>query len=148
MSHSLCSLHTHVVFSTKDRLPLIRNDFRPALWAYLGGIIRGLDGKAIIINGMKDHVHMLLKLPPTLAVADCMRFVKANSSKWLRQTGHPKFAWQAGYAAFSVSTSNLPQVTNYIRDQERHHRRMSFQEEILRLLEKYGVSYDERYLWR
>jgi len=124
MPHSLCSLHTHVVFSTKDRLPLLHDEFRPALWAYLGGIVRGLGGKAVIINGMKDHVHMLLRLPPTLALADCMRFVKANSSKWLRQTGQRKFAWQAGYAAFSVSTSNLPQLTNYIRGQEQHHHRM------------------------
>ncbi|MGH9603632.1 MAG: IS200/IS605 family transposase [Terriglobales bacterium] len=148
MPHSLCSLHTHVVFSTKDRLPTIHDEFRSDLFAYLGGIVRGLDGKAVIINGMRDHVHMLIKLSATLAVADCMRFVKANSSKWLRQNGHPKFAWQNGYAAFSVSTSNLPHVTNYIREQERHHRRMSFQQELVRLLEKHGVIYHERYLWR
>ncbi len=148
MSHSLCSLHTHLVFSTKDRLPIIHDEFRSNLYAYLGGIVRGLGGKAVIINGMKDHVHMLLKLPPTVAIADCMRFVKANSSKWLRQSGQGKFAWQAGYAAFSVSTSNLPQVSNYIRSQVLHHRRMSFQAELLKLLEKHGVPYEERYLWR
>ncbi len=110
--------------------------------------MRHLEGKAVIINGMKDHVHMLIKLPPTLALADCMRVVKANSSKWLRENGHPNFAWQTGYAGFSVSTSSLPQVTSYIREQDRHHRRMSFQQELVRMLGKDNIAYEERFLWR
>ena len=148
MSHSLCSLHTHVAFSTKDRLPFIEDSFRPDLFAYLGGIVRHLEGKAVIINGLKDHVHMLIKLPPTLAPAECMRVVKANSSRWLRENGHRNFGWQTGYAGFSVSTSNLPQVTAYIREQERHHRRMSFQEELATMLRKNNIAYEERFLWR
>jgi REP element-mobilizing transposase RayT len=147
MSHSLCSLHIHVVFSTAGRLPLITAELKPRLFAYLGGIVRQLSSKAVIINGMPDHVHMLLTIPPTLAVAECMRVVKANSSRWARQNGHRRFAWQTGYSAFSVSTSQMPRVVRYVQEQEKHHRRISFQQELLSLLRKNGVEFDERYLW-
>ena len=147
MSHSLCSLHFHIVFSTEGRLPLITAELKPRLFAYLGGIVRELDGKAVIINGMSDHVHMIITVPPTLAVAACMRVVKANSSRWARQDGHRRFAWQSGYSAFTVSTSQMPHVVRYIREQEKHHRRISFQQELLALLRKNQVEFDERYLW-
>ncbi|MCI0352031.1 MAG: IS200/IS605 family transposase [Acidobacteriales bacterium] len=147
MSHTLTCLHTHVVFSTKEREPKITPELKPRLLAYMGGIVRELDGKAVIINAMIDHVHMLLRLPPTLSLSDCIRLVKTNASRWAHQQGYKRFAWQTGFSGFSVSTSTLPQVTAYIREQERHHRKVSFQDELRTLLRKHGISFDERYLW-
>ena len=148
MSHTLTCLHTHAVFGTKERQPTITAELKPDLLAYIGGIVRELDGKAVIINGTADHVHMLLRLPPVLSLSDCMRLVKTNSSRWAHQHGHKRLAWQTGFSGFSVSTSTLPEVTAYIRDQEQHHRRFSFQEELRLLLQKHGISFDERYIWR
>jgi putative transposase len=149
MAQTLTNLLTHVIFSTKDRLPLIARSLKPDLLAYIGGIVRELGGKLLAANGTADHVHLLLRLPPTAALADALRVVKTNSSRWVHETnkGHRKFRWQAGYAAFSVSESNVPEVTRYIGAQEGHHRRISFREELVAFLKKHGVEYDERYIW-
>ena len=149
MAHTFANLLTHVIFSTKDREPLIGQDLKHDLLAYMGGIVRELQGKVSAANSMPDHVHMLLSLPPGLAVAQAVRIVKTNSSRWVHQThsGFRGFAWQTGYGAFSVSQSNAAVVVKYIRDQERHHRRVSFQEEFISFLKKNGVRYDERYIW-
>ncbi len=120
---------------------------RPDLFAYMGGIVREIGGVARIINGTEDHVHMLMSLAPDMAVSECLRVVKTNSSRWLHGS-FPSFAWQTGYGAFSVSTSNEKQVIKYIREQERHHRRMTFQEEFIALLRKHGIAFDERFLWK
>jgi len=138
----------HVVFSTKDRLPLVTKDLKPKLLAYMGGIVRELDGKLLAADGTTDHVHLLMRVPPTLALADAIRVVKTNSSRWARKAkkGHDQFRWQAGYAAFSVSESNVPEVVRYIRAQEQHHRRVPFQEELVAFLKKHGIEYDERYI--
>jgi putative transposase len=114
--------------------------------AYLGGIARNLNGRAYTIGGVTDHVHILLSLPPTLAIADAIRVIKANSSKWIREQMR-RFAWQEKYAAFSVSQSNVDAVVRYIDRQEQHHRRRTFQEELVELLDKHGVQYDPRYIW-
>ena len=150
MPHSYSTLLTHVVFSTKDRRRFLDPEIRPDLFAYMGGIIREMGGTARIINGIEDHVHMLVSLAADVAVAECLRVVKANSSRWIHGglANHQDFAWQTGYAAFSVSASNEKQVIKYIRDQERHHRRMTFQEEFIALLRKHGVAFDKRFLWR
>jgi putative transposase len=148
MAQTFVSLLTHVVFSTKNREPLISREFQAELWAYLGGIIRNLDGKALAINGTADHVHLLLSLPPILSIADAIRVVKANSSKWLHQKHHASFAWQNGYGAFSVSFSAATKTIEYINRQEEHHRRVTFQEELLAFLKKHQIDYDERYIWR
>jgi putative transposase len=147
MAQTFASLLTHVIFSTKNREPLIAREFQAELWAYLGGIVRNLDGKALVINGTADHVHLLVSLPPTVSVADAVRVIKANSSKWLHQKRHASFAWQNGYGAFSVSSSAAPEVIEYIRRQEEHHRRMTFQEELVGFLKKHQVEYDKRYIW-
>jgi REP element-mobilizing transposase RayT len=119
------------------------------LHAYLGGIIRNLQGQALRVNGMPDHVHLLVWLPPTVAIAEALRVLKANSSRWVHESqGHSTFAWQAGYGAFSVSQSNVSRVVKYIEDQARHHHRMSFQEELLAFLKKNHIAYDERYIWQ
>ena len=108
-----------------------------------------LKGKALAINGMEEHVHLLVSLPPTISVSDALRFIKANSCKWVHAKWPQRstFAWQLGYGAFSVSKSKVPEVVDYIRNQEEHHRKNNYQEEFLALLRKHGVEYDERYVW-
>jgi putative transposase len=149
MAHTFTNLLTHVIFSTKDRLPSIDREVKPHLLPYLGGIVRELEGRALIINGTPDHVHLLIGLPPTVCVSDAMRIVKANSSRWVHEKWpeHSKFAWQVGYGAFSVSQSNIAAVRQYIADQEEHHRKISFQEDFLAYLKKHKIEYDERYIW-
>jgi len=148
MAHTFTNLLSHVIFSTKDRLPLLTPDLRPDMLAYLGGIVRKLHGKVIESNARADHVHCLLSLPPTLAVAEALRVLKSNSSLWVHETRHRKvFAWQTGYGAFSVSQSNVPAVARYIRNQDQHHRKVSFQEEFIAFLKRHGIEYDERYIW-
>ena len=150
MAHTYANLLTHAIFSTKGREPVITPGLKPDLPAYLGGIVRELGGKVVAANSMPDHVHMLLWLPADTAVADALRVVKTNSSRWVRRSrsGHRGFAWQTGYAAFSVSQSSATAVAKYIREQEKHHRRVSFQEELIAFLKKNGVDYDERYIWK
>ena len=148
MSRTFTNLLTHVVFSTKDRMPLIRAELRTELFAYLGGLTRELNGKAYGINGTTDHVHMLVSLPATVAIADALRFIKSNSSGWVREKWKKTFAWQLGYGAFSVSKSNVPDVLKYIANQERHHRRVAFKDEFIDFLRKHEIDYDERYIWK
>ncbi len=149
MAHTYTHLLVHALFSTKERQPAIHRQFAPQLYAYMAQIIKTLRADPILINGVSDHVHLLFRLPPALAVAEVMEKVKANSSRWVRQ-GRGKrreFAWQTGYTAFSVSQSNVGRVRRYIADQERHHRRMSYREEVLAFLKKHGVAYDERHVF-
>jgi len=149
MAHTFTKLLVHVVFSTKGRMACICGDIRARLFPYMGGIIRELGGKALAINGADDHVHLLLSMPPTISIADAMRVLKTNSSRWAHENGIPRsvFGWQTGYSAFSVSQSNCGAVSRYIQGQEQRHRKVSFHEELLRLLERHGVEYDERYIW-
>lgn len=149
MPHSYCKDLFHVVFSTKDRMRYIDAAIRNDLHAYLGGILREIGGTALTIGGIEDHVHFLMSLPPEVAVSDCLRVVKTNSSKWVheRWPDREKFAWQSGFASFSVSASNEQAVRDYIATQEQHHRKVSFQDEFIALLRKHGVPFDERYLW-
>jgi REP element-mobilizing transposase RayT len=148
MAHTYTNLLTHVIFSTKDRKPLITPALHDGLLAYLGGIVRELDGALRAANARPDHIHLLCSLPPTLAIADALRVAKTNSARWVHRTRNAAaFDWQTGYGAFSVSQSLAPAVARYIREQEKHHLRMTFQEELIALLKKHGIAYDERYLW-
>ena len=149
MSHTYTHLITHVVFATKGREGLITPEIKGELYPYIGGIVRELGGTQIIAGGVDDHIHLLVTLPATLSIAQAMRVVKANSSKWVKQRWpqHGKFAWQEGYGAFSVSQSTMSDVEEYIRNQEEHHRKRSFQEEFIALLRRHNISYDERYIW-
>jgi len=145
---SYTSLNHHIVFSTKERRPFLKADTMSRLVPYLGGIIRDDGGTMLKANGPADHIHVIVTLPATLALADVLRTVKSVSSKWIHGT-FPRlkaFAWQDGYAAFSVSRSVLPKVVRYVADQAEHHRKMSFTEELVALLKKHGIAYDERYL--
>ena len=127
-------------------MPLITSEIKHELFAYLGGLVKELKGKPIIINGMSDHVHMLILLPPNVSPSDAMRFIKANSSRWVKERFGTKFAWQKGFGAFSVSRSNVDAVVKYIKNQEQHHGRSDFKTELVSLLEKNGVEYDAQYL--
>jgi len=145
MAHTFTNLLIHALFSTKDREPLIRSEIRSALYAYMGGIVTSLRGKPVLINGTRDHVHLLFVLPATLALSDFMEKLKANSSKWAKECSRG-FAWQTGYAAFGVSQSKLTEVKAYISGQEEHHRRRTYQEEVVALLKKHGIEFDARFV--
>ncbi len=147
MPQACGNLVVHLIFSTKQRLPLITTQIRSDLHAYLGGIVREMGGTALIINGITDHVHMLIRIRPAHSIAEITRVIKTNSCKWIHHKGQNKFAWQSGYGAFSVSESGIPAVTRYIATQEEHHKTRSFQEEFVAFLKKNNVAYDERYIW-
>lgn len=146
LSHTAGNLVLHVIFSTKDRRPLITPEIRTDLFGYLGGIVREMRGTALIVNGTSDHVHMLIRIRPVHA-AEVARVVKTNSSRWVHERWKVRFAWQTGYGAFSVSESNVPAISRYIAMQEEHHKRMTFQEEYVAFLKKNKIECDERYIW-
>ena len=149
MGQSFTCLHVHAIFSTKNRAPLITVDFQQRLYDYIGGILRKENCPLIAAGGTADHIHLLHGLHAQTAVADVMRVVKTNSSKWVHETFPDKrnFAWQDGYAVFTVSRSNLETARRYISSQEEHHRQVSFQDELIAFLKKHGVEYNERYVW-
>ncbi len=149
MAHTYTDLLFHVIFSTKDRAPLLDVKLKPRLFPYTGGIIRELGGTALLINGPNDHVHILASLPAKTALSEIIGKAKANSSGWVHRefTEKQAFAWQTGYAAFSVSHSQKQSVLDYIANQEEHHRKVSFQEELITFLKKHEVEYDERYIF-
>jgi REP element-mobilizing transposase RayT len=139
-------LQYHLIFSTKNREPLISKEWRDRLHEYLGGTMRGLDGVPEGIGGVADHVHLLVGLRPTHCLADFMRELKKASSAWAADTVRRSFQWQEGYAAFTVSPSTRTAVQEYIANQEEHYRHISFREELIKALRKSGIEYDEHYL--
>jgi REP element-mobilizing transposase RayT len=148
MPKTYTNLLTHVVFSTKERLPLIENEIKPRLFAYLGGIVREIGGAALIVGGTNDHVHLLVGLPPTLALSDVVRTLKTNSSRWMHEQSSQKFEWQRGFGAFSVSSANIEGVKNYIANQEEHHKQVSFRDEFIEFLKRSNTPFDEQFLWK
>jgi putative transposase len=149
MPSSYTNLLYHLIFATKDRRPLITPSLRAELYPYIGGIIQHERGVLLEIGGMPDHVHLVARFRADVSVADMLRLIKSNSSKWAneRRDLTSGFAWQPGYGAFSVSESQLPEVRQYVQRQEEHHRQITFQEEFVAFLKKHGIEYDERYLW-
>ncbi len=139
----------HLIFSTKGREPSIAAEIRQRLHAYIAGVIRESGGEALLIGGTVDHVHILMLLSPMCSVAEIVRVIKTNSSKWLHDVHpeHAEFAWQTGYAVFSVSESNADKVAGYIASQEAHHHKVSFHDEYIGFLRKHGIVFDERYVW-
>lgn len=143
MSQSYTCLYFHVIFSTKQRRALITADLRERLYAYIGSIVAHENGRLICAGGTEDHVHLLVSLRAQTALADMLRLFKTNSSKWVHETFVQKrdFGWQDGYSAFSVSHSNVERVRRYIAQQEEHHRRASFQEELLEFLKRHNMKF-------
>ncbi|HEY8962004.1 MAG TPA: IS200/IS605 family transposase [Luteolibacter sp.] len=141
------SLLYHLIFATKNRDPLIAESWRDRFHEYLGGTVRGLGGVSQGVGGVADHVHLLVGLKATHRLADFMRDLKSASSTWVRDSIRgERFAWQEGYAAFSVSASAAPAVREYIARQAEHHRHRTFRDELIEFLRKTGVAFDERYL--
>lgn len=149
MPQSLANVSVHLVFSTKHRARCICDDVRPALHAYMGGILADLDSAPIEINTEPDHAHVLLRLGRTHSLSDVIGQVKRGSSAWLKTKGRPydEFHWQNGYGAFSVSQSAIAEVRDYIRRQREHHQRVSFQDEFRAFLHRHELEFDERYVW-
>ena len=150
MPQSLSAVYVHLVFSTKERRPFLRDrTTRGALHSYLGGISKQLDCPPIVIGGVEDHVHLLARFGRSITQAEWVKELKRVSNVWLKQRGHEyvDFAWQGGYASFSVSQSNLDQVKRYIANQEQHHRKIGFQDELRALLRKHQMEWEEKYIW-
>lgn len=150
MARSLSAVYIHLVFSTKDRFPFLSDlDMRQATFAYLSGTSKNLDCPTITVGGMPDHVHILARFGRTISQADWVKELKRVSNGWLKKQGpqFSKFEWQAGYAAFSVSQSNLSRVKKYINEQDTHHHKFAFQDELRTLLRRHQIDFDERYVW-
>jgi putative transposase len=149
MAHSFVCSHFHCTWSTKERRPLITANLEKRLWPYLGGIARDNHFKALAIGGVADHVHVLLSLPGTIAVAKAVQLIKGGSSKWVHDEfrEYQDFAWQEGYGAFTIGVSQIDRTIQYIDNQKAHHRVTTFQEEFLSFLKKHRIEYDPRYVW-
>jgi putative transposase len=146
MSHTYSQNVLHVIFSTKDRQRIISPDLQPRLWSYTAGVCKKLEIHIHAVGGIEDHIHLLIQIPPSLSVAKAILTVKSNSSRWANEQGH-KFARQQGYGAFSVSSSNIPAVAQYIRNQQEHHKKRGFEEEFVALLKKHGVAFDPKFVF-
>ena len=149
MPQSFISMNCHVIFSTKNREPLITGDVATRLYEYIGGTARETGNRLLAAGGMPDHVHLVVSLGKQEAVADTVRDIKSNSSRWIHETfaNLRGFAWQTGYGAFSVSLSNVDDVKRYISNQQEHHRVRTFKEEFIAFLKRHNIEYDERYIW-
>ena len=149
MSQSLVKNLIHLVYSTKNRMAWIPEDVRPALYAFQAGVFKTMESQALVIGGVEDHVHALFSLSKNQKLTDVIGEVKKASSGWMKSdwTRYPGFYWQGGYAAFSVSESNIDQVRLYIENQQEHHRKMTFQDELRLLCQRHGIEIDERYVW-
>jgi REP element-mobilizing transposase RayT len=146
---SLACLYVHLIFSTKNRELFIVPDLGPRLYGYIGGILRQTGEVLVEAGGMPDHIHLLVSLGRQASVADTVRTVKANSSRWVHETfpDRAAFGWQNGYGAFTVSHSNVESVREYIRGQAEHHKKRSFQDEYREFLRRHAIEWDERYVW-
>jgi REP element-mobilizing transposase RayT len=149
MADTFTNLLIHIVFSTKYRVPFLHDSTRERTYEYIGGIVREKGGILLEIGGMPDHSHLLVRIKASCSVADLVGPVKSSSTKWIHDTFSTldQFAWQVGYSAFSVSESRVAAVRRYIQNQAEHHRRVPFEEELITLLKKHGVEYDERHLF-
>ena len=149
MPNTYTQLYTHIVFAVKGRTCIIHNDIQDRIYKYISGIIANLNQKLYIINGMPDHVHILVSMKPTLALSDLVKEIKEHSTKFINKEKliAGKFQWQEGFGGFSVSHSQLGVVINYIKNQEEHHKKRTFKEEYLEMLQRYCVDYKDAYLF-
>lgn len=148
MANTFTQIYLHLVFAVQNRMSLIQPEWKEELYKYITGIVRNNRHKLIVINGMPDHVHIAVGYKPHQLIPDLLQDIKGDSSKWINEKKfvRGKFNWQSGYGAFSFSHSHLDRVVKYILNQEKHHKRKTFQEEYKELLEKYDVMYDEKFI--
>ncbi len=149
MPQSLARLHVHLIFSTKNREPLLHDTVRDSLHRYMATVLQNFNCPSVLINSVEDHVHILFELARTVSVSAAVEEVKKTSSKWIKTRGgeYAAFVWQAGYGAFAVSESNIPAVRKYVASQQEHHRKKSFQEEYRAFLKRHHIAFDEKYVW-
>src|SRR5258705_3961620 len=149
MANTYSQIYIQTVFAVSGRLSLVRADFKEDLYKYITGIVKNKGQKLISINGMEDHLHILIGLKPAMALADLVRDIKADSSEWVnrKKLARGKFGWQEGYGAFSYGHSQLDMTISYIQNQEKHHRRRSFKNEYLTLLQKFEIEFKEKYVF-
>ena len=150
MANTFSQIYIQTVFAVSGRLSLITQDFKEELHKYIAGIVRNKGQKLISINGMADHLHILIGLRPAMALANLVRDIKSDSSDWVnrRRLARGEFAWQEGYGAFSYGHSQLDTIIRYIQNQEKHHRRRSFEEEYLTLLRKFDIAFEDKYVFK
>lgn len=149
MANTYSQIYLHVVFAVKGRRNSISKNWKDELYKYITGIITNKNQKLMTINGMPDHIHILLGIKPSCNLSDLMRDIKANSSKWIneKQFTNDKFKWQTGFGAFSISQSQIKNVANYIDNQETHHAKKSFKDEYIDFLKAYKIDYRDEYLF-
>ena len=149
MADTYTQIYIQTVFAVQGRLSLIRNEWRDELFKYITGIVRNQDQKLYVINGIPNHIHLLLSLKPPVTLSDLVRDIKANSSRFINENRWVmgKFQWQEGFGAFSYGHSQLDSVIAYIKNQDEHHRKKTFKEEYLTLLKKFNIDYNEKYLF-
>jgi len=149
MAQTLVSLLVHIIFSTKNRERIITPEVEPELFAYMGGILRNHESRLLDAGGTADHVHLLVSQSKNLSLSSLLKDIKKDSSSWIKTQGSQfrNFHWQDGYGAFSIGKSDVPALKKYIAGQKEHHRKQTFQEELIEFLDEYGIAYDERYLW-
>ncbi len=150
MANTYTQIHLHLIFAVKYRTGIIQDNWKSELYKYITGIVQGNNHKLLIINGMPDHIHLLIGVRPVQSVSDLLQDIKGSSSKWINEKGFVKgkFEWQDGYAAFSYGKSQIKDVIKYIENQEEHHRKRTFREEYLAFLNAFGVEYDEKYIFK
>ncbi|WP_337964663.1 IS200/IS605 family transposase [uncultured Flavobacterium sp.] len=150
MANTYTQIHIHFVFAVKFRQAIIHNDWKEELYKYIAGIIKNNNHKLLAINGVSDHVHVLIGIRPAQSISDLMKNIKQDSSKWINTNKFLKihFEWQEGYGAFSYSRSQLNAVANYIENQEAHHKKKTFREEYIDFLEKFEIDYDEKFIFK
>jgi REP element-mobilizing transposase RayT len=149
MAQTLVSLLAHVIFSTKNRQALITPEIERELFAYMGGILKNNASRLIDAGGTSDHLHLIISQSKNIALSTLMKNLKKDSSVWIKtkDATFRNFHWQDGYASFSISKADLPALRRYLANQREHHKKRSFQEELVHFLDQYEVEYDERYLW-
>jgi len=149
MGQSFANMHVHLIFSTKNRTPWLIDSFREPLHAYMATVLQNLGCNVALMNSVEDHAHLLFDLSRSVSISQAVKDLKSATSKWIKEQpgAAPTFTWQAGYAAFAVSESNVPAVRKYIANQREHHRHKSFQEEFREFLKRHRIVFDERFVW-
>jgi len=150
MTQSFTQNFQHIIFSTKDRQKLIDEYWADDLYGYIGGILGRIGCQMLCAGGTSDHIHLLSIIEKNLAIPEVIRTIKSSSTTWVRKSikNRKRFAWQTGYASFSIGKSQIPRVVKYIRNQRKHHRKIDYKDELRKFLDRYGLKYDEKYLWK